>query len=103
MIRVMAGAIALVLAGTAASAADPLTHGGTMNVRVTDLDLSRAADQRRLDIRLANAAEAVCGVKVAHIHLAMQAKADACKAEAIDAARTEIAARQPGVRLAALN
>lgn len=80
---------ALVVAGAVAlpAAANPLVGAERMVVRVDDLDLGTAAGQARLESRLARAADAVCGDRVQHIHLALERQAAECRAAAVARAR----------------
>lgn len=57
-----------------------------------DLDLSTAAGAERLEVRLANAADEVCGEATRDLRLNAQVKA--CKARVTSRARAEIAAAQ---------
>lgn len=57
------------------------------------LDLSTAEGQKRLAIRMDQAARAVCGDRVAAVHLAVEAKAQACRTAVIADVRSQIEAR----------
>lgn len=57
------------------------------------LDLSTPDGQQRLAIRMDQAARAVCGDRVAGVHLAMEAKAQECRTAVIADVRAQIEAR----------
>jgi UrcA family protein len=57
------------------------------------LDLSTAEGQQRLAIRMDQAARAVCGDRVSAVHLAVEAKAQACRATVVADIRSQIEAR----------
>lgn len=57
------------------------------------LDLSTADGQERLAIRMDQAARAVCGERLASVHLAVEAKAQECRAAVIADVRSQIEAR----------
>ena len=57
------------------------------------LDLATAQGQQRLAIRMDQAARAVCGDRVAAVHLAMEAKAQACRTAVVADIRTQIETR----------
>jgi len=57
------------------------------------LDLSTAEGQKRLAIRMDQAARAVCGDRVAAVHLAVEAKAQACRTAVIADVRSQIEGR----------
>ena len=70
------------------------------------LDLASAQGQQRLAIRVDQAASAVCGERLSGVHLAAEAKAQACRASVIADVRAQIESRlasasQP-VRLASI-
>lgn len=103
------------LAALAALAfATPTFAGTTGNPFVQDrailnlkgLDLSTADGQQRLAIRMDQAARAVCGDRLAGIHLAVEAEAQACRTAVIADVRSRIEARTaavPGaIRLASI-
>ena len=75
-------------------------------VQTADLDLSKASDQRRLDIRLARAAREVCGPE-SNVDLAGSNAVLACRADVVARGRAEAdalvaaAAARDGIRLAA--
>lgn len=62
-------------------------------LRLSGLDLSTAEGQQRLAIRMDQAARAVCGDRLATVHLAADARARECHASVLADIRTEIEAR----------
>ena len=68
------------------------------------LDLATSEGQQRLAIRMDQAARAVCGERLANVHLAMEAKAQECRTAVIADVRSQIEARsamaQASARLA---
>ena len=57
------------------------------------LDLASAEGQQRLAIRTEQAASAVCGDRLAGVHLAAEAKAEACRAAVVADVRAQIETR----------
>ena len=57
------------------------------------LDLATADGQQRLAVRMDQAARAVCGDRVASVHLALEAKAQDCRTAVIADVRSQIEAR----------
>lgn len=57
------------------------------------LDLSTAEGQQRLAIRMDEAARAVCGDRVSGVHLAMESKAQDCRAAVVADVRAQIETR----------
>jgi len=57
------------------------------------LDLSSAEGQQRLAIRLDQAARAVCGDRLAGVHLALESKAQECRTAVVADVRSQIEAR----------
>jgi UrcA family protein len=57
------------------------------------LDLASADGQQRLAIRMDQAASAVCGERLAGVHLAAEAKAQACRTAVLADVRSQIEAR----------
>lgn len=57
------------------------------------LDLSTADGQQRLAIRMDQAARAVCGERLAAVHLALEAQAQECRAAVVADVRTQVEAR----------
>jgi UrcA family protein len=64
------------------------------------LDLSTAEGQQRLVIRMDQAARAVCGERLASVHLALEAKSRECRATVIADVRSQIEARTASVSTA---
>ncbi|MDT0508496.1 UrcA family protein [Novosphingobium sp. MMS21-SN21R] len=77
-------------------------------LNLKDLDLASADGQQRLAIRLDQAARAVCGDRLAGVHLALEAKSQECRTAVTADVRSQIEARMASgaamssVRLAAL-
>lgn len=59
-------------------------------LRLADLDLSTVEGQRRLAIRMDDAARAVCGDRLASVHLDLGARARECRAAVLADIRTQI-------------
>lgn len=57
------------------------------------LDLATADGQQRLAIRMDNAARAVCGERVASVHLDLESQAQDCRTAVLANVRTQIEAR----------
>lgn len=57
------------------------------------IDLATADGQQRLAIRMDQAARAVCGDRVASVHLALESKARECRAAVTADVRSQIEAR----------
>lgn len=62
-------------------------------LRLGGLDLSTAEGQRRLAIRMDQAARAVCGDRLSSVHLASDARARECRTAVIADMRAEVEAR----------
>lgn len=99
---------AAMLASTASAAtttSNPFAQDKVV-LQLNDLDLATPQGQQRLAIRMDQAARAVCGEKMASVHLALEDQARACRAEVLADIRSRIEARsalasQPtGVKLA---
>jgi len=79
-------------ASAATDAANPFAQSqAILNLR--GLDLSTADGQQRLAIRMDQAARAVCGDRLAEVHLALEAKAQECRAAVVADVRAQIEAR----------
>ena len=91
------GLAALAIVAFATSAhANPAENPFAKDEVVLDLrglDLATAQGQQRLAIRMDQAARAVCGDRVAAVHLAMEAKAQACRTAVVADIRTQIETR----------
>lgn len=57
------------------------------------LDLSSADGQQRLAIRMDQAARAVCGDRLAGVHLALERKAQECRTAVVADVRAQVEAR----------
>jgi UrcA family protein len=66
----------------------------TLNLK--GLDLSTADGQQRLAIRMDQAARAVCGERLAGVHLALEAQSQECRAAVVADVRTQVEARMAG-------
>lgn len=62
-------------------------------LRLSGLDLTTVEGQQRLAIRMDEAARAVCGDRLATVHLALSERARDCRAEVITDIRAQIEAR----------
>jgi UrcA family protein len=75
-------------------------------LNLQDLDLSTADGQQRLAIRVDQAARAVCGERLAGLHLALEAKTQECRAAVAADVRAQIeqrlASTASGAKLASL-
>lgn len=88
-------ALAVVAFATSASAAtpeNPFAQEKTV-LKLTGIDLATANGQQRLASRIDQAARAVCGDRVSGLHLALEAKAQACRAAVTADVRAQIEAR----------
>lgn len=71
------------------------------------LDLASADGQQRLAIRVDQAARAVCGANLANVHIDLETRARACRADVAEQVRSQIesrlaaAAPAPAIQLAA--
>lgn len=86
------GACALATSVSAAGAENPFAKDEAI-MRLSGLDLSTAEGQQRLAIRMDEAARAVCGDRLASVHLALDARARECRAAVIADIRAQIEAR----------
>lgn len=76
------GVCALATSVSAAATANPFARDETI-LRLDGLDLSTVEGQRRLAIRMDQAARAVCGDRLSSVHLAAHAKAQECRTAVI--------------------
>ena len=83
---------ALATSASAAIAENPFAQDQAI-LNLKGLDLSTAEGQERLAIRMDQAARAVCGDRVAAVHLAMERKAQDCRAAVVADVRSQIEAR----------
>jgi len=86
------GACALVTSISATATENPFAKDETI-LRLDGLDLATSDGQQRLAIRMDQAARAVCGDRLASVHLAAGAKAQECRTAVIADIRTQIEAR----------
>ncbi|WP_332820236.1 UrcA family protein [Sphingopyxis sp.] len=100
--RTMILALSLTIGGLPAVAAE--TESASATVRVDDLDLTRATDRERLDVRLKNAARRVCHSGLRGLTEATRTSlcVSAALAHAEPQAARAIAQAQGGTRLALL-
>ena len=86
------GACALVTSVSATATENPFAKDETV-LQLNGLDLSTAEGQQRLAIRMDQAARTVCGDRMASVHLAAGAKAQACRTAVVADIRGQIEAR----------
>ena len=91
---VLAAVAAFVLAGSASanSTENPFARDKAI-LKLEGLDLSTADGQQRLAIRMDAAARAVCGERLASVHLALEDQARDCRAAVVADVRSQIEAR----------
>lgn len=93
-------------ASAATTAENPFAQDKAI-LNLKGLDLASADGQQRLAIRMDNAARAVCGDRVASVHLALEAQAQDCRAAVLADVRAQLESRlarasaNTSVRLAA--
>lgn len=85
-------AVSLASAASAATGENPFAEDKTV-LQLKGIDLSTADGQQRLAIRTDQAARAVCGDRLASVHLALDEQARACRAEVAANIRQQIEAR----------
>jgi UrcA family protein len=120
MMKTIFAAIAA-LSFAASAGAAPTTHSAgnsagenpfardTAVLQLQGLDLATADGQQRLAIRMDTAARAVCGDRLASVHLDLEEKARACRTEVVADIRSQIEARHAaatrasGVQVASAN
>lgn len=83
---------AFATSASASTAENPFAQDKAI-LNLKGLDLSTSDGQERLAIRMDQAARAVCGEHLAAVHLAMEAKAQECRAAVIADVRSQIEAR----------
>src|SRR3546814_10028855 len=98
-------AVAFAVPAVAGAADNPFARDQAI-LNLKGLDLSTAQGQQRLAIRMEQAASAVCGNRLSGVHLALEAKARACR-EAVVAdihaqVEAQLAMAPAPVRVAAL-
>lgn len=85
-------AVAFATPALASTVENPLAQDkAALNLR--GLDLSTADGQQRLAIRLDYAARAVCGDRLAGVHLALEAKSAECRSAVVADVRSQVEAR----------
>jgi len=98
-------AVACAIPAIASAADNPFAQDQAI-LDLRGLDLSSAQGQQRLAIRMEQAANAVCGDRLAGIHLALEAKARACRASVVADIHAQVEAQlamaSAPVRVAAL-
>jgi UrcA family protein len=85
-------ALAFATPALASTADNPFAADKTI-LNLKGLDLSTADGQERLAIRMDQAARAVCGDRVAAVHLALEAQAQECRAAVVADVRSQVEAR----------
>lgn len=81
------------VASVPAAAADNAFAQEEAVVRLSGLDLSTVEGQQRLAIRMDDAARAVCGDRLASVHLTLGARTRECQAEVVSNIRAQIDGR----------
>ncbi len=95
---VAVAAVCLVASGSAAMAENPLAKESA-TLSLGGLDLATVDGQQRLAIRLDQAAAAVCGDRLASVHLALEEQSRACRVAVVAEIRGKIEQRQAAARL----
>lgn len=88
-------ALALATPASAAATGNPFARDQAI-LNLKDIDLSTADGQQRLAIRMDQAANAVCGDRVASVHLALESKARDCRKAVVADIRSQIETRMAG-------
>lgn len=103
MMRIAFAALAAATVMAPARSAEPVNPLAATSVvlGIKDLDLASVDGQRRLAIRIDNAARAVCGDRVATIHLALAEQSRACQSDVTADIRSRIEMRTAGTARAA--
>lgn len=85
-------AFALVTSASAGATDNPFAQDkATINLK--GLDLSTSDGQQRLAIRMDQVARAVCGDRLASVHLALERQAQDCRTAVIAEVRTQVESR----------
>ena len=87
------------LADTTQTVADPFAQE-SVTLRLDGLDLATVDGQRRLAIRMDNAARAVCGDGLDTVHLKAAARAEECRTQVLANIRSQIETRLAAVEAA---
>jgi UrcA family protein len=106
--KIAVAAVAVAMLGSAAVAGtvDSPFAKDSATLSLKGLDLATTGGQQRLAVRVDQAARAVCGDKLATVHLDLEARARACRADVAEQVRGQIelrsaaAAPSPAIRLA---
>ena len=85
-------AVAFAAPAFASTTENPLAQDKAI-LNLKGLDLSTADGQQRLAIRMDQAARAVCGDGLSAVHLALESKAQECRAAVVADVRTQVEAR----------
>lgn len=85
-------AFAFATSASASTTDNPFAQGKAI-LQLKGLDLSTAEGQQRLAIRMDQAARAVCGERLASVHLALEEQARDCRTAVIADVRAQIEAR----------
>ena len=96
MLKMTAAALAAIMMTTAAAAEAPLTQDSAV-LKLDGLNLATPEGQRALDLRMGQAARAVCGAGLANISLSLAAESQACYDEVKAGIRTRIEQRTAAV------
>ena len=89
----LALAVCALVTVPAAAADNPFAKDEAV-LRLKGLDLSTVDGQQRLAIRMDAAARAVCGDRLANVHLALEARARECRTEVLADIRAQIENRK---------
>jgi len=84
--------IALATSASATTNENPFAQDQAI-LNIKGLDLSTAEGQQSLAIRMDQAARAVCGDRMATVHLAVEKKAQQCRTAVVADIRSQIEAR----------
>jgi len=85
-------ALAIATSASATPTQNPMAKDQAI-LNLQGIDLASAEGQQRLAIRMDHAARAVCGENLANVHLAAEAKAQACRTAVIADVRSQIESR----------
>lgn len=100
----LAAAATVATAGSATAAENTATENPFARdkavLQLQGLDLATAEGQQRLSIRMDQAARAVCGDRLATVHLAAERKAQECRSAVMADIRSRIEARTAKASLA---
>ncbi len=93
--KIVLAALAAVTLGSAAFAGtvDNQFANDSAVLTLKGLNLASADGQQRLAIRVDQAARAVCGDKLANVHIDLETRSRACRADVAEQVRSQIEAR----------